>query len=63
MYENDAGGCFFKLILLKFCVCQGEWQPQIPQLVTIFKINCDISLISYISKGLLSLFVSFRRYM
>ena len=38
MYENDAGGCFFKLILLKFCVCQGEWQPQIPQLVIIFKI-------------------------
>ena len=63
MYENDAGGCFFMLILLEFCVCESELQPHNPQLVTIFKINCDISLISYISKGQLSHFVSFYLYM
>ena len=63
MYENDAGAGKNKLILLKFCVFEGEWQPHNPLYVTIFKKYCDISLIRYISKGLLSLFVSFRRYM
>jgi hypothetical protein len=57
------GTGFFKLILLKFCVCDREWQPHNPLLVTIFKKKCDISLIRYISKGLLSLFVSFNCYM
>jgi len=46
---------FYKKIVL----LTGEWQHHNPIYVIFFYFQCDISLISYISKGLLSRFCKF----